>query len=51
MNRIKMTEKIKYESTTMAIRNAGKVLIMNIFAINKMSSKLKVWSFKNPHYA
>jgi hypothetical protein len=42
---------IKHESTTKAIRNAGKVLIMNIVALNKINSKLKVWHFKNPHYA
>ena len=29
----------------------GKVLNMNIIAINKIKSNLKVWRFKNPHYA
>jgi len=43
--------KIKYENTTKAIHNAGKVLNMNIAAINKISSKLKVWSFEILHYA
>lgn len=42
---------LKYERTTKAIRNAGKVLNMNIVAINKISSKMKVWSFIIPHYA
>ena len=32
-------------------RNAGKVLNMNIVAINKISAKMKVWNFKIPHYA
>jgi len=40
----------KHENTTKAIRNAGKFLNMNIVAINKISSKLKVWCFKIPHY-
>ena len=42
---------IKADRITKAIRNAGKVLNMNIVAINKISSKLKVWFFKIPHYA
>jgi len=46
-----MKEMIKHESTTKAIHNAGKVLNMNIVAINEINSKLKVWSFKIPHYA
>lgn len=37
--------------TTKAIRNAGKVLNINIVAINKISCKIKVWYFKTPHYA
>ena len=41
----------KSQCITKAIRNAGKVLNMDIIAINKMSRKLKVWCFKNPHYA
>jgi len=36
---------------TKAIRNAGNVLNMKAIAINKISSKLKVWSFKIPNYA
>ena len=47
----KRTEKIKYDHTTKAIRNAGKLLIMSIVAINKISDKMKVWCFKIPHYA
>jgi len=46
-----MNKTIKHESTTKAIRIAGNVLNMNIVAINKISSKLKVQSFKIPHYA
>ena len=41
----------KTQGTTKAIRNLGKVLNMNIVAINKINGKLKVWSFKIPHYA
>ncbi len=37
--------------TTKAIRNAGKVLNMNIVAINNISAKLKALNFKIPHYA
>ncbi len=40
-----------HERPTKAIRNAGKVLNMNIIAINKISNKFKVWRFKTPHYA
>ena len=36
---------------TKAIRNAGKVLNMNIVSINKVSCKLKINRFKIPHYA
>jgi hypothetical protein len=43
--------KIKYENTTKAIRNAGKVLNMNIVAANKISAKLKEKNFEDPHYA
>ena len=32
---------------TKAIRNAGKVLNLSVIAINKISSKLKVWSSKS----
>ena len=41
----------KWQQLTKAIRNAGKVLNMKLVAINKISGKLKVWSFKIPHYA
>jgi len=47
----KMIENRNGQLVTKAIRNAGKVLNMNIIAIYKISSKLKVWSFKIPHYA
>ena len=43
--------KIKHDTPTKAIRNAGKVLNIKALTINKISSKLKVWSFKIPHYA
>jgi len=42
---------MKGERLTKAIRNAGKVLNMNIVAINKISSKMKFYRFKIPHYA
>ena len=41
----------KGEPLTKAIRNAVKVLNINIVAIYKICSKLKVWCFKIPHYA
>ena len=47
----KMIENKECQWVTKAIRNAGKVLYMNIVAINEISSKLKVWYFKIPHYA
>ena len=40
---------IKYERTTKAIRNSGKVLNMKLIAINKNSSKLKMKRFKMPN--
>ena len=43
--------KIKAQCITKAIRNAGKVLKMNIVAINKISTKLKINHFKIPNYA
>ncbi len=46
-----MIENKKAKGITKAIRNAGNVLNMNIIAINKISSKVKVWCFKIPHYA
>ena len=39
----------KAQHLTKAIRNAGKVLNMNIIATDKISSKLKVWSSKILH--
>jgi len=47
----KLTENKECQRVTKAIRNAGKVLNMNIVALNKIGSKLKVWYFKIPHYA
>ncbi len=41
----------KAECTTKVIRNAVKVLNMNIIAINKINSKLKINRFKIPNYA
>jgi len=52
LTKLKETERIKKaQGTTKAIRNAGKILNMKLIAINKISSKLKVWCFKIPHYA
>ena len=39
---------IKHESTTKAIRNAGKVLNMNIIVTNNISDNLKINRFKIP---
>ena len=47
----KMTENIECQWVTKAIRNLGKVLILKIIALNKISSKLKVNRFKIPNYA
>lgn len=41
----------KHDAPTKAIRNAGKVLNMNIIVIIKISGKLKNNCFKIPHYA
>jgi len=46
-----MNEIIKHESTTKAIRNAGKVLNMSLIESNNKSAKLKINRFKIPHYA
>lgn len=43
--------RLNNETPTKAIRNAGKVLNMNIIVINKISSNLKIYRFKTPHYA
>ncbi len=47
----KMTENKESQPLTKAIRNLGNVLILNIIALNKISDKLKVSSFKIPNYA
>jgi hypothetical protein len=39
------------QQITKAIRNAGKVLNMNIIEINRICGKLENNRFKNPHYA
>ena len=44
-------EMIECQCLTKAIRNAGKVLNINIIALNKVSAKLKINRFKTPHYA
>jgi len=41
---------IKYENTMNAIRNRGKAININIIAINKISIKLKMHSFKILRY-
>ena len=48
---IKQKKFKKHGHTTIAIRNAGKVLNMSIIVINKISRKLKNNRFKIPHYA
>jgi len=47
----KYMEMVECQCLTKAIRNAGKVLNMKLIAKNKISSKLKINRFKNPHYA
>jgi len=47
----KYMEMIECQCLTKAIRNAGKVLNINIIALNEVSAKLKINRFKNPHYA
>jgi hypothetical protein len=41
----------KAQQVTKAIRNAGKVLNIRLIEIRKIGEKLKVYHFKNPHYA
>jgi len=41
----------KAQQVTINIRNAGKVLILKIIVLNKISGQLKNNRFKNPHYA
>ena len=43
--------KIKYDRTTMAIRNAGESAEMKVIALNKLTAKRKVKCLENPHYA
>ena len=45
----KRFEDKKCQWVTRNIKNWQKVLNMNIIAINKISSKLKVWSLKTPN--
>jgi hypothetical protein len=47
----KRIENKECQWVTKAIRNLGNVLILNIIAINKISSKLKINCFKIPNYA
>jgi hypothetical protein len=47
----KMIKNKECQWVTKAIRNAGKVLNVNVIAINEISSKLKINRFKIPHYA
>jgi len=46
-----MTYSDKALPTTKAMRNAGKMLNINIVAINKISGNLKINRFKIPHYS
>jgi len=39
------------DTTIKVMRNVGKLLILKIIAINKISGKLKINRFKIPHYA
>ena len=47
----KMTENKECQCLTKAIRNAGKVLNMNIVAMNEICSKRKAWCSKISHSA
>ncbi len=47
----KMTENKECQWVTKAIRNLGNILLLNIIALNKISSKLKINRFKIPNYA
>ncbi len=44
-------EKIKHESTTMAIRNAGESADMKVITFNKHIGKRTVKCLEIPHYA
>lgn len=48
---IKQKKFNKHGHTTIAIRNAGRVLNMKLIAKNKISGKLEINHFKIPHYA
>ena len=41
----------KAQQVTKAIRNLGKVLILKLLELNKISGKLKINRFKIPNYA
>ena len=43
--------KIKYDRTTMAIRNAGESADMKVITLNKLTAKRKVKCLGIPHYA
>jgi hypothetical protein len=47
----KIIENIECQWVTKAIRNLGNVLILKFLALNVISSKLKINSFKTPNYA
>ena len=43
--------KIKHESTTMAIRNAGESANMKVTTLKKLFGRRTVKCLENPHYA
>ena len=47
----KTIENKECQWVTKAIRNLGKVLILKLVALNKISGKLKINRFKIPHSA
>jgi hypothetical protein len=50
MNR-KIRLKIKYDHTTMAIRNAGESADIKVITLNKLTAKWTVKCLEIPHYA
>jgi len=44
-------KKVKYDRTTMAIRNAGESADMKVITLNKLTAKRKVKCLEIPHYA
>jgi hypothetical protein len=48
---IAVEEKIKHESPTMAIRNAGESADIKVITLNKLTAKRKVKCLENPHYS